>query len=61
MKLWDLYLKAVIVEGVAVLIIILSVLTVKYCFKSTYAKLNDWYNQSILTDTDISEVIKGEV
>lgn len=58
MKLWDLYLKAVIFEAVAVLIIILSVLTVKYCFKSTYVKLNDWYNQNVLTDTDINEVVK---
>lgn len=40
------------------LIIILSVLTVKYFFKGTYKELKEWYKNNAATDTHISEVLE---
>ncbi len=61
MKFWDMYTKAIIAEGVAVLLIILTVATLKFCFKKTYKKVSNFYIESVLSDTDINEVLKGEV
>lgn len=61
MKFWDMYTKAIITEGIAVLLIILTVITVKFCFKKTYKKVHNFYIQNVLSDTDINEVLKGEI
>ncbi len=61
MNFWDAYMKMLIVEGVAALLIIITVLTVKLCFKDTYKDLSEWYKENVLVDTDISEVINNEV
>lgn len=58
MKFWDCFLKALIVEGVAVLIIILTALVLRFCFVPTFEKVSDWYLQNVLVDTDINEVIE---
>ncbi len=61
MNFWNAYVKMLIVEGVAALVIIISVLTVKFFFKDTYKNLSEWYKENVLVDIDISEVIKSEV
>lgn len=48
----------IIAEAVVALLILLSVLTVKYFFKGTYAELKRWYNTNICAETEISEVIE---
>ena len=61
MKFWDMYTKAIITEGIAVLLIILTVITVKFCFKKPCKKVHNFYIQNVLSDTDINEVLKGEI
>ncbi len=61
MKFWDLYIKTLIAEILAVLIILISVGAVRLCFKNTYNKLQAWYNENVLSDTNVNEVLKGEI
>ncbi len=61
MKFWDLYIKLIIIECVAVFTVITAVFVTKYCFKATFLQSKAFYNQSILTDTDVNEVLKGEI
>ena len=51
----------IITQSIVTLIILLSVLTVKYFFKSTYSSLKEWYNVNICAETDINEVLDDEV
>lgn len=53
--------KLVIAQTICVLIIILSVVTVKYFFKGTYKKLLSWYKEEVLVTTDINEVLLDEI
>jgi hypothetical protein len=53
--------KLVIAQTICVLIIILSVVTVKYFFKGTYKKLLSWYKEEVLVTTDINEVLSDEI
>ena len=51
----------IITEAVVTLIIILSVLAVKYFFKGTYQSLKEWYTASICAETDLNEVLDDEI
>ena len=53
--------RLVITQTVCVLIIILSVITVKYFFKGTYKKLLYWYKENVCVGTDINEVLSHEI
>ena len=48
----------IISEAAVVLLILLSVLTVKYFFKGTYSELKKWYSTNICAETEISTVIE---
>ncbi len=61
MKFWDLYIKLIITQCIAVLLIILTLLTVKICFKKSFENVKNFYFENILSDTDINEVLKGEI
>lgn len=50
-----------ITQMTVTLIILLSVLAVKYFFKSTYKELKVWYDTNICAETDINEVLDDEV
>jgi hypothetical protein len=39
-------------------IILISVLIIKYFFKSTYEDLKAWYKEDICANTDIQEVLE---
>lgn len=39
------------------MLILLTVLVVKYFFKGTYNQVKEWYSQNICVDTDIEQVI----
>lgn len=58
MKFWDNYVKLIILQGVIAVIVVLSVVVLKYGFKGSYVKFENWYKENILTDTSIYEVIK---
>ncbi len=51
----------IITEAVVTLIIILSVLAVKYFLKGTYLSLKEWYCVNICAETDINEVLDDEI
>ena len=51
----------IITQITVTLIILLSVLAVKYFFKSTYKELKVWYDTNICAETDINEVLDDEV
>lgn len=51
----------IITEAVVTLIIILSVLAVKYFLKGTYLSLKEWYSVNICAETDINEVLDDEI
>lgn len=53
--------KLIIAETVCVAIMLLSIITVKYFFKSTYKSLYNWYCLNVLVDTDIEEVLGNEI
>ena len=58
MKFWDNYVKLLIIEGIIAVIIISSVLILKFGFKDTYNDFENWYKENVLTDTDIYEVVE---
>lgn len=50
------FTNIIIAQAVCTVIILLSVLCVKYFYKGEYTRLKAWYNTEIATDTDIREV-----
>jgi hypothetical protein len=53
MKFWDSFVKLLITQCAVALVIILSVLVLKFGFKSTYKDFVNWYKANILTDTSV--------
>ena len=51
----------IITQMTVTLIILLSVITVKYFFKNTYPSLKEWSSVNICAETDINEVLENEV
>ncbi len=47
-----------ITQIITVLIILCSVLIVKYFFKGTYKEFKVWYKENICAQTDINEVLE---
>ncbi len=54
----DYLYKIVVTQVICVSLILLSVLVVKYFFKSTYKELKDFYEIYICDDTNVEEVLK---
>ena len=54
------YFCIVITQVVCVMLILISLVCIKYFFKNTYKKINVFYNEEICSTTDINEVIKNE-
>ncbi len=52
------YYKALIVQGACVLLMLLSVLALKYFYKAEFKEVQKFYNDYIAVDTDINEVLK---
>lgn len=50
--------EILITQIIAMVIILISVLIIKYFFKSTYEDLKAWYKEDICTNTDIQEVLE---
>lgn len=53
----DCFPHIIITQSICVVIILLTVLVVKYFFKGTYNQVKEWYSQNICVDTDINQVI----
>lgn len=50
--------EILITQIIAMVIILISVLIIKYFFKSTYEDLKAWYKEDICASTDIQEVLE---
>jgi hypothetical protein len=50
--------EILITQIIAMVIILISVLIIKYFFKSTYEDLKAWYKEDICANTDIQEVLE---
>lgn len=61
MTFFEWFYKTVIVESVCVAIILLSIIIMKYFFKSTFLEVKNFYTQEILSDTRIEEVLLDEI
>ena len=51
------YTNIIITQFLCVTVVLLSVLTIKYFFKSEFKSLKKWYTAEICDDTRIEEVI----
>ena len=58
MKFWDNYIKLLIIQGIIALIIVSSVLILKFGFRNTYNEFKNWYKENVLSDTDVYEVVE---
>lgn len=54
----DSYAKIIAAQAVCVLLIIISVLIMKYFFGGTFKKIEKWYNENICVSTDVNEVLE---
>jgi len=61
MTFFEWFYKVVIVQSVCVLVILLSIVIIKYFFKDTFAKIERFYIDNITDDTKISEVLESEI
>lgn len=52
------FAKCVITEAITVLLIILTIVAIKFISPKMFKKLESWYKKNVLDDTTISEVIK---
>lgn len=61
MTFFDWFYKVIIIQTVCVLIILSGVLVVKYFFKNEFSKVREFYNENIMADTYIAEVLEDEI
>ena len=61
MTFFEWFYKAVIVQGICVLLILTAVLAVKYFFVDEFKQVQNFYDTHIAVDTDINEVLQNEV
>ena len=60
MTFFEWFYKNLILSGVFVLILLLSVIFIKYFAPDIFAEPQKFYKDNFLTDTKISEVLDGE-
>lgn len=53
-----IYLNIIITQALCMLVVLLSVITIKYLFKSEFKTLQKWYVKEFCNDTLIEEVIE---
>jgi len=58
LKFWDSFIKVLIIQGIVSLIVLISVLVLKFGFGKAYKQFSNWYFENVMTDTSIYEVIK---
>lgn len=61
MAFFDWFYKVLIIQTICVLIILSAVVVMKYFFKGQFSKISEFYNQNIMADTYIAEVLEDAV
>lgn len=54
----NMYINIVITQFICVVLVLASVLVLKYCNKTEYKKVKVWYEREIIPTTSVSEVLK---
>ena len=54
------FVDIIITQAICVIIILLALIVIKYFFKDTFAKIENWYNKYICADTEISEILSPD-
>ena len=58
LKIKNPFISIMITQSVCVMLILISLVSIKYFFENTYNDLKKFYNSEICSDTDIDEVIE---
>ena len=53
-----MYINIVITQLICAVLVVASILVLKYCFKTEYKKFEAWYKKEITPTPTISEVLK---
>ena len=61
MTFFEWFYKVIILQAVCVVLIISSMLTIKYFFKDEFQKVKAFYRHNVVVDTDINEVLGDAV
>ena len=61
MAFFDWFYKVLIIQTICVLIILSAVVVMKYFFQGQFSKIAEFYNQNIMADTYIAEVLEDAV
>lgn len=56
----NMFIPICITQAVAVAVILISIIIIKFFFTDTYLKLGKWYEKNILDTTTVSTAFDGE-
>lgn len=56
-----MYLPICITQSVCVLVILITILIIKFFFEENFTVFQNWYKQNILDDTVVSSVFEEEI
>lgn len=54
----NMYINIVITQFICVVLVLISILVLKYYNKTAYKKVKAWYTEEITATTSVSEVLK---
>lgn len=60
-KAKNMYISICITQAVCVAVILIAVLVIKYFFSGSYEKLEKWYSENIMEETEITADFDEEI
>lgn len=60
-KAKNMYISICITQAVCVAVILIAVLVIKYFFSDSYEKLEKWYSENIMEETEITADFDEEI
>lgn len=61
MTFFEWFYKVVIVQGICVILVLLSVILARYFMPEIFAEMKNFYTKNLTPDTSISEVLNDEI
>lgn len=56
----NMFIPICVAQAVCIAVILIAVLIIKFFFGGSYTKLQKWYGENILDETNVSEVFEEE-
>lgn len=56
----NMFIPICVTQAVCIAVILIAVLIIKFFFDGSYTKLQKWYGENILDETNVSEVFEEE-